>query len=109
MPLPDNGLIADDVFFIPRISEIPSILVENAFPILPEQEEWVLSDKGKQILADTLYQGILSFYQKEYSQQHRIAQIGRSGCTYRQHLRIGCHHRQTRQPNLDRHQKRVDA
>ncbi len=68
VPLPDNGLIADDVLFIPRISEIPSILVENAFPILPEQEEWVLSDKGKQILADTLYQGILSFYQKEYSQ-----------------------------------------
>lgn len=62
VPLPDNGLIANDVLFIPRIPEMPSILVENAFMILPEQEELVLSEKGRAIFADALYQGIVDFY-----------------------------------------------
>ena len=62
VPLPDNGLIANDVLFIPRIPEMPSILVENAFMILPEQEELVLSPKGREIFANALYQGILDFY-----------------------------------------------
>ncbi len=63
VPLPDNGLIANDVLFIPRIPEMPSILVENAFMILPEQEELVLSKKGRETFANALYQGILDFYQ----------------------------------------------
>ena len=62
IPLPDNGLIANDVLFIPRISEFPSILVENAFMILPEQEELVLSKKGRALFAEALYQGIVDFY-----------------------------------------------
>lgn len=62
IPLPDNGLIANNVLFIPRISEIPSILVENAYMILPEQEELVMSDKGREMFADALYRGILHFY-----------------------------------------------
>lgn len=62
VPLPDNGLIANDVLFIPRIPEMPSILVENAFLILPEQEELVMSEKGRELFADALYRGILDFY-----------------------------------------------
>ncbi len=69
VPLADNGLINDDVLFIPRIPDMPSILVESAFPILPEQEEWVLSKQGRETLADTIYQGILDFYKKKYSQR----------------------------------------
>ena len=60
--LPDNGLIANDVLFIPRIPEIPSILVENAYMILPEQEALVMSDKGREQFAQALYQGIVDFY-----------------------------------------------
>ncbi len=60
--LPDNGLIANDVLFIPRIPEIPSVLVENAYLILPEQEELVASPQGREQFAQALYQGILSFY-----------------------------------------------
>ncbi len=60
--LPDNGLIANDVLFIPRIPEIPSILIENAYMILPEQEELVLSPKGREQFAEAIYQGILNFY-----------------------------------------------
>ncbi len=62
VPLPDNGLIADDVLYIPRIPEMPSILVENAFMILPEQEALVMSKKGREMFANTIYQGILDFY-----------------------------------------------
>lgn len=60
--LPDNGLIANDVLFIPRIPEMPSILIENAYMILPEQEELVLSPKGREQFAQAIYQGILNFY-----------------------------------------------
>lgn len=69
VPLADNGLINDDILFIPRISDIPSVLVENAFPILPEQEDWVLSQTGRETLAETLYQGIVDFYKNKYPAQ----------------------------------------
>ena len=62
IPLPDNGMIANDVLFIPRISEIPSILIENAYMILPQQEELVMSEKGRELFAQTIYEGILDFY-----------------------------------------------
>lgn len=62
VPLPDNGLIANDVLFIPRIPEIPSILVENAFLIMPEQEELLQTRKGRAPFVEALYQGILAFY-----------------------------------------------
>lgn len=67
VPLPDNGLIANDILFIPRISEMPSILIENAFPILPEQEEFVQDPKGWEILAQAIFQGILDFYKNRPS------------------------------------------
>lgn len=62
VPLPDNGLIANDVLFIPRIPQMPSILVENAYLILPEQEALAKSQEGQQMLIHALYEGILDFY-----------------------------------------------
>ena len=60
--LPDSGLIANDVLFIPRISDMPSILIENAYMIFPEQEELVMSGDGRELFAQTIYEGILDFY-----------------------------------------------
>ncbi len=60
--LPDNGLIANDVLFIPRIPDMPSVLIENAYMILPEQEEFVMSPQGRELFAQTIYEGILDFY-----------------------------------------------
>lgn len=60
--LPDSGLIANDVLFIPRISDMPSILIENAYMIFPEQEELVMSSAGREQFAQTIYEGILDFY-----------------------------------------------
>lgn len=62
VPLPDNGLIANDILFIPRIPQFPSILVENAYIILPEQEEMAQSPAGRAKFAKAIYQGILNFY-----------------------------------------------
>ncbi len=62
VPLPDNGMIANDVLFIPRIPQMPSILVENAYLILPEQEEMARSKKGREPLVRALYEGIMKFY-----------------------------------------------
>ena len=61
-PVADNGLIANDVLFIPRISQLPSILVENAFIILPQQEEMARTQEGRAPFVEALYQGILNFY-----------------------------------------------
>ena len=61
-PVADNGLIVNDVLFIPRISQMPSILVENAFIILPEQEEMAKTAQGRAPFVQALYEGILKFY-----------------------------------------------
>ena len=60
--LPDNGMIANDILFIPRIAQMPSILVENAFLILPQQENLARDPKGRNQFVQALYQGILDFY-----------------------------------------------
>lgn len=62
--LPDDGMIANDVLFIPRISHFPSILVENAYLILPQQEELAKTQEGRAPFVKALYEGILNFYQK---------------------------------------------
>jgi len=62
VPLPDNGMIANDVLFIPRIPQMPSILVENAYIILPEQEEMARTKTGRAPLVRALYEGIMNFY-----------------------------------------------
>ncbi len=62
--LPDDGMIANDVLFIPRISQFPSILVENAYLILPQQEDLAKTPEGRAPFVKALYEGILDFYQK---------------------------------------------
>lgn len=62
VPLADNGLIANDVLFIPRMPDFPSILVENAFLILPEQEEMAKTKEGRALFVKALYEGIVKFY-----------------------------------------------
>ncbi len=60
--LPDSGLIANDILFIPRIPDMPSVLIENAYMILPEQERLVMNPHGRELFAQTIYEGILDFY-----------------------------------------------
>jgi len=64
VPLADNGMIANDVLFIPRISEMPSILVENAYLMFPEQEEMARTQQGREKLVQALQNGILDFFKK---------------------------------------------
>ncbi len=62
VPLTDSGLIENDILFIPRMSEFPSILVESAFLILPEQEQLARTSEGRAPFVKALYEGILRFY-----------------------------------------------
>lgn len=62
VPLADNGLLANNVLFIPRMPDYPSILVENAFLILPEQEEMAKTKEGRAPFVKALYEGIVNFY-----------------------------------------------
>ena len=64
VPLPDNGMIANTVLFIPRISEMPSILVESAYLMFPEQEEMARTKDGRAKLVKALESGIVNFFQK---------------------------------------------
>ncbi len=65
VPLADNGLIANDVLFIPRMPDYPSILVEHAYLMLPEQEEMAKTQAGRAPFVKALYEGIVGFYQKQ--------------------------------------------
>ena len=69
VPLPDDGMIANDVLFIPRISQFPSILVENAYLILPEQELLAQTGEGRALFIKALYEGILNFYKASATQK----------------------------------------
>ncbi len=64
VPLPDNGLIANDVLFIPRISDMPSILVESAYLMFPEQEEMARTKEGRAKMVMALKTGILNFFKQ---------------------------------------------
>ena len=71
--LPDDGMIANDVLFIPRISQFPSILVENAYLILPQQEELARTAQGRAPFVQAIYEGILNFYKSTGPQNTRPA------------------------------------
>lgn len=62
VPLADNGLLANDVLFIPRMPDYPSILVENAFLMIPQQEEMAQTQAGRAPFVKALYEGIVNFY-----------------------------------------------
>ncbi len=64
VPLADNGLIANDVLFIPRMPDYPSILVENAFLMIPQQEEMAKTKAGRAAFVKALYEGIVEFYKR---------------------------------------------
>ena len=61
VPLADNGLIANTVLFIPRISEMPSILVENAFLMFGDQEEMARTPEGRAYFVKALQSAIRDF------------------------------------------------
>lgn len=64
VPLPDNGMIANTVLFVPRISEMPSILVESAYLMFPQQEEMARTKEGRTHLVRALENGIVNFFQQ---------------------------------------------
>jgi N-acetylmuramoyl-L-alanine amidase len=61
--LPDEGLRYGD-YHVARITQMPSVLIENAYMILPEQEELLLDDLFCDKLAETVKEGIIDYFKQ---------------------------------------------
>lgn len=62
VPLPDNGLHQTDYLALPRVSSQPTVLVENAFLMLPEQEDMARTKEGRAVFVRALTEGIEDFF-----------------------------------------------
>lgn len=58
--LPDRGLFYSD-FAVNRMTQMPAILAEQAYIIVPEQEQLIFSPEFQRSAAQALYAGILDF------------------------------------------------
>ena len=59
--LPDEGLRYGD-YLVARMTWMPAALVENAYMILPRQEELLNTPSFQERLADTMAEGVLEFF-----------------------------------------------
>ncbi len=63
--LPDEGMRYGD-YLVVRMTDMPSVLIENAYMILPEQEEMLNTPAFQQKLSDALIEGLLDFFMAPY-------------------------------------------
>lgn len=68
IPLPDEGLRYGD-YLVARMTWMPSALVENAYMILPRQEELLNSAAFQDQLAETMAAGVLEFFHAPHRPQ----------------------------------------
>ena len=61
IPLPDEGLRYGD-YMVVRMPFMPSVLIENAYMILPEQEKMVFTSEFQEKLALAISSGVLDFF-----------------------------------------------
>ncbi len=61
--LENNGVMVGDLFVV-RMPQMPSILIENAFMMFPEQEEMMKEDKLRAKFVQGIYEGVFEFFGK---------------------------------------------
>lgn len=61
LPLPDEGMRYGD-YLVARMTQMPAILVENAYLILPEHEYLLASAAYREKIAYALSEGVLRFF-----------------------------------------------
>jgi N-acetylmuramoyl-L-alanine amidase len=61
IPLADEGLRYGD-YLVARLTWMPSVLVENAYMIIPRQEELLNNPGFQEMLAENMAQGVLDFF-----------------------------------------------
>ncbi|MBI4655855.1 MAG: N-acetylmuramoyl-L-alanine amidase [Elusimicrobia bacterium] len=76
--LADEGLRYGD-YLVARMTYMPSILVENAYMILPEQEEMLNNPDFQAKLADTITGGILDFFRIGPKPEPKKKKTGKKG------------------------------
>jgi len=63
LKLPDFGIYYGNLV-LTRPSQLPTVLVECAFMMIPEQEEFLKTDKFQKKCAQAIYHGVLKFIEK---------------------------------------------
>ncbi|MBI5623962.1 MAG: N-acetylmuramoyl-L-alanine amidase [Elusimicrobia bacterium] len=63
LPLPSNGMRFAD-FHVIRLTEMPSVLLESAFIMLPEQEALIIDPKFQEKLSQAIVEGLWRFLRK---------------------------------------------
>lgn len=61
-PLPDEALHWGDLH-VCRITQMPAVLTESAYVMLPEQEELLLSASGQDLFARTMLEGARGYFE----------------------------------------------
>jgi len=64
IPLPDEGLRYGDYHVIRSNTYMPSVLIENAYMIIPEQEEMLNDVQWQDKFAQTIKEGIINYLQE---------------------------------------------
>ncbi len=61
IPLPDEGLRYGDLL-VARITQMPSVLIESAYMMFPEQEEMINDPSFRKKITSAMTEGILDFF-----------------------------------------------
>ncbi len=76
--LPDEGLRYGDYHVI-RQTFMPAVLIENAYMIIPEHDEFLRSTEGVEKLSQSICDGVLSYFSVEKKQEAKEAGRGKNG------------------------------
>lgn len=67
--LPSEGVMEADFSVIRNSPQVPSVLIENAYMIIPYQEELLRQDRFISILADAITNGIIEYVNPQWAEK----------------------------------------
>jgi len=77
IPLPDEGMRYGD-YHVVRLTQMPAVLIENAYMILPEQEALLLDSAFREKLAHSIAEGVLNCFGADFPKPHKPAKTRRA-------------------------------
>lgn len=72
--LPSEGVMEADFAVIRNSPQVPSVLIESAYMIIPYQEELLRQDRFVNILADAIADGIIDYVNPQWAAKQRDPQ-----------------------------------
>lgn len=68
--LPNNGYMQADFAVVRGMPQVPSLLIESLYMMVPWQEELLKNKRFIQLLAATIAEGVLNFENPKWAQKH---------------------------------------